>query len=176
MKVNKFNISRIALGFAFFSFVTSAFASDDMRWFKNEMMCSNAQVSVRSYCKDDVDEPVNSFCTKQTLTVKTIDKKIEINNLLEKEPSLGNFHVVGLIRCVSDSSNRPYLYLTLDNGGNCNSCEVSAIMDLTGKWKRYGKRWFVDGKERKEIARLENTWFKQESFLLKNKLEDRVTQ
>ncbi|MES2050042.1 MAG: hypothetical protein V4447_16705 [Pseudomonadota bacterium] len=172
--MNNFKIARIALGFAFCSFVTSAFASDDMRWFKNEITCGSTQVIVRSYCKDDVDEPVNSFCTKQTLTVETLNKKIEINNLLEKEPSLGNFHVSGLIRCVADTANRPYLYLTLDNGGNCNVCEVSAIMDLNGKWKRYGKRWFVDGKERKEIAKHEKAWFKHESFLLKNKNEDMV--
>jgi hypothetical protein len=174
MKVNKFNIEGVALVFAFSSFVTGALASDNMRWFKNEMMCSNAQVTVRSYCKDDADEPVNSFCTRQTLRVETLNKNIEVNNLLEKEPSLGNFHVTGLIRCVADTANKPYLYLTLDNGGNCNVCEVSAIIDLDGKWKRYGKRWYVNGKERKEIEMHETAWFKQDSFLLKNKIEDLV--
>lgn len=174
MKVTILNIARVIYGLAFFSFATCALAENDMRWFKNEMMCADVQVTVKSYCKDDVDEPVNSFCTKQTLTVEAINKKIEVKNLLEKEPWLGNFHVTGLIRCVADTSNRHYLYLTLDNGGNCNSCEVSAVMDLNGKWKRYGKRWYVAGKERKEITQNAHAWFKQESFLLKNKTEELV--
>ncbi|MDO8653128.1 MAG: hypothetical protein Q7R66_13165 [Undibacterium sp.] len=170
--MSKLKIVKTVLAIALCSIAASALALDDMRWFKNELICAETKVIVRSYCKNEVDEPVNSFCTKQVLTLETADKKIKIDNLLEKEPFLGNFHVAGLIRCVAVTSNKPYLYITLDNGGNCNGCEVSAIMNLHGKWKRYGRRWYVAGIERKEISRHENAWFKQESFLLKNKIED----
>jgi rRNA processing protein Gar1 len=152
----------------------SVFAASEpeMAWFKNEMVCAGTKVIVRSYCKNEADEPVNSFCTKQGLILENLNKRKMIDNLLDKEPSRNDFHVVGLIRCVMGANEKPYLYVSLDNGGNCDNCEISAIMDLNGKWKRYDKHWYVSGAERKEISRRENDWFRQKSFLLKNKIED----
>jgi hypothetical protein len=107
----------------------------------------------------------------QTLVLERPGKKKIARNLLEKEPSRGYFHSVGLVRCVAGNS-RNYLYLSLDNGGNCSGCENQALMDLDGNWKRYGNRWYARPAEKEDIARHHEAWFKQESILLENKVRD----
>jgi hypothetical protein len=154
------------------SLTTSILAQENMHWYKNETACADVAVTVRSYCKRDEDLSMNSFCTKQQLTLKSADGKlIEKNNLLEKEPPSKEFHVLGSIRCVNGRDDKPYLYMIFDNGGNCDACEIDALMDLNGKWKKYDKKWFVSGSEKREIQKRSENWFKAKSFYLENKTE-----
>lgn len=143
----------------------------DMAWFKNESMCGDMKVTIKSYCRIEPNEPINSICTQQTLVLERSGAKKITRDLLEKEPSRGYFHVVSATRCVAGDA-RKYLYLSLDNGGNCSGCESQAIMDLNGNWRLYGDRWYAHPIERKEIRRHRNSWFKQESILLENKVKD----
>lgn len=161
----------ILLGGLLSTFPPLAFSEEDMRWFKNEIVCADTKVTIRSYCRNEGEQPVNSLCTKQTLILEKLDGTKTSRNLLDKEPSRGGFHAVGLIRCVK-SENKHYLNLTLDNGGNCSTCELDAVTDLNGKWKRYGQRWYASASERDDIAKHEQGWLKQEPFLLKNKIAD----
>lgn len=172
MKVNKLNIARAVYGLAFYSFAMSALAEYDMRWYKNEMTCEDVKITVLSYCKNDVDEKVNTFCVQQKLILENQGTKKIKNNLLEKEPSRNDFHSVRSLTCVKAKNDKSYLFLSLGNGGNCGTCEVSATMDLNGKWKRYDRRWYTSGNERKIIAAGEKKWWRQDSFFLINKMED----
>lgn len=142
-----------------------------MAWFKNELMCGDTKVTIRSYCRNEPNAPINSLCTMQTLILERSGTRKIMRDLLEKEPSQGYFHAVSSVRCVA-SDTRKYLYLSLDNGGNCTGCESQAFMDINGNWKLYGNRWYAHSTERKEILRHRDSWFKQESILLENKAKD----
>ena len=172
MKVIKLDIARGVLGLVFFSFATCVLAEYDMRWYKNEMTCEDVKITVLSYCKNDADERVNTFCVEQKLILEKQGRKKIKDNLLEKEPSRNDFHSVRSLSCTKTKNDKFYLFLSLGNGGNCNTCEVSATMDLNGNWKRYDRRWCTSGNERKFIAIGEKKWWRQDSFFLNNKIED----
>lgn len=144
----------------------------DMRWFKNELTCADTKVTVHSFCKNEPEYSTNTFCVEQSITLEQPGKKKIERNLLAKEPSRGDFHSVRSLTCAG-GEHQYYLYISLGNGGSCDTCENDAVMDLSGRWKRYGNRWYTSGAERKDIARHESRWFKQESVLLENKIEDR---
>jgi hypothetical protein len=161
----------IAVVFQLCLITTSAFAEYDMRWYRNEMICETVKVTVLSYCKNDADERANTFCVQQKLILENQGKKKIKNNLLEKEPSRNDFHSVRSLTCVKAKNDKPYLFLSLGNGGNCDACEVSATMDLNGKWKRYDRRWYTSGDERKVMTIGDEKWWRQDSFFLINKTE-----
>jgi hypothetical protein len=144
---------------------------DDMAWFKNELMCADTKVTIKSYCRDEPERRVNTLCTMQTAVMEKSGKKKIVRDLLEREPSRGYFHSLRSVRCVSGNTGT-YLYLSLGNGGNCIGCENQAVMDLDGRWKRYGDRWYARSIEKEDIERHHEAWFKQESILLENKVRD----
>lgn len=163
---------KLALSLLFGMGAIDAIAANDMHWFNNEMSCAGTKVTVQSYCKNDDDRLINTFCTRQKMILQDANgKEIVKSNLLEKEPARKEFHVLGSMRCVSGKDDKPYLYMILDNSGNCDACEINAIMDLNGKWKRYDKKWFVSGVEKRAIQKHSKDWFKSEAFYLKNKIE-----
>ncbi len=172
MTIQNFLRNRLILIFPLAMFSTNVFAADDMRWFTNETVCDEVKITVLSYCQNDVDEMVNTFCVQQKLILEKNEKKIMLENLLEKEPSRNEFHSVRSLTCVAGKNNKPYIFFSLGNGGNCNDCEVHATMDLNGRWKHYDRKWFVSGRERKDIDRQEKVWWKEDSFYLKNKIEN----
>jgi hypothetical protein len=169
------NFLKIALAcLAGMAAITAVAAEDEMRWYTNEMTCANVTVTVtvQSYCKNNDDVSTNSFCTMQKMILKSGDRKAIVKkNLLEKEPARNEFHALSTLRCVTGREDKNYLYMTLDNGGNCDDCEINAVMDLQGKWKRYDRKWFVSGAEKQEITKRSAGWFKAEAFYLNNKIE-----
>lgn len=146
--------------------------ADDMRWFKNELTCADTKVIVHSYCRNEPNYSANTFCVEQSITLEKAEGKKITQNFLNKEPSRGDFHSVRSLACVA-GDHAHYLYVSLGNGGNCDTCENDAVMDLRGRWRRYGSRWYAPKRERAEIASHEQRWFKQGTELLENKIEDR---
>lgn len=156
---------------------SGAWALDDMHWYKNEMTCADVKVTVFSNCQNAPDVSANSFCVAQKITfVDAAGKEAKKKNLLDKEPARGDFHVLGSIRCVAGKNNKPYLFMIFSNGGNCDTCEIDAVMDLRGKWIRHDKKWFVRGAERRDINSREQRWFSStEAFYLENKIKSGET-
>lgn len=149
---------------------------NEMRWFRNELTCEDTKVTVRSFCKDEKEYSINSFCTAQSMSLEKNGERITIRNLLKNEPVRDNFHTLGSVRCVMNSYMKPYLYLILDNGGNCDGCEINAVMDLNGDWKMYDKKWFSSGQERKEIKKGLKIWFRSPETYIENKVLDKDTK
>jgi hypothetical protein len=89
------------------------------------------------------------------------------HDLPEFEPQGEDFHIVTGLRCVS-SGKTSYLHARLGNGGNCDTCENDAVIDMSGRWKRYGKRWFAPVAERAEIKKHQAAWHQQDTFWLTN--------
>lgn len=172
-KVDMNRIKKILCFCIFISSIGNAWALEDMHWFKNELNCSDVKVTVYSYCQKEENTTMNSFCSQQKITFDNANgSQIKKENLLDKEPVRRNFHVLGSMRCVFGENQKPYLYMILDNGGNCDACEIDAVMDLQGRWKRYDRKWLVSGKEKLDIKKRENDWFhKTTAFYLHNKIE-----
>lgn len=152
---------------AYFACVAAQAAPDDEYfWFKNVARCDAATVTVRSYCEPDrYGSRTNTKCTTQELVIEQAGKaKIRRNlKVLRGEDYL----LVKGLACTR-SGGKSYLYLGMDNGGNCNTCESQAIVDLSGRWKKIGKRWFAGKAERKQITRDLNAWQQQEDVSLPN--------
>ncbi|NRR30292.1 hypothetical protein HSX11_08830 [Oxalobacteraceae bacterium] len=144
----------------------------EMFWFKNEMQCGVAKVVVRSLCEQSDPTrgvvPFNSLCSEQELRITQPGSKPVKLDLLARETDMENFKIVSSLRC-GEAENKPYLYMMIDNGGNCDKCEIDAVIDLQGRWKRYDKRWLTKAAaERKAISKKEAEWFRQEPFYLQN--------
>lgn len=151
-------------------------ASDGMQWFKNETTCRGASITVRSYCEEsdhkEMVNPVNTMCTAQQLRIQVPGKKSMTFDLLKHETDRNNWHIARSLRCVS-AANKPYLLISMGNGGSCDTCEVDGIMDMKGRWKRYGGRWlFATKSERTAIAAQEMIWYRQDDFSLNNMTRD----
>lgn len=166
------NLLRIGFVFLCMSVAEVVQATQDLHWYKNEMLCEGVKITVRSFCEDEPNLDVNTFCTAQSMSLEKNSEKIEIKNILKHEPVGGNYHSLWTIGCVVAPDNTPYLILGLANGGNCIGCELDAIIGLDGKWKQYGKKWFVTGTEKLRISKNKKNWITKENFLLKNKIPD----
>lgn len=84
---------------------------------------------------------VNHICSAQEILFHAPDGKQLTVDLLKKEPWKGDMHVVNFLQCVPHPQHR-YFFLRYGNGGNCNTCELEALLGSDGKWKRYGNKLF----------------------------------
>ncbi len=153
----------------------SAATEPEYFWFNNEMQCANAKVTVRSYC--EASAPIegatvqrNSMCTEQQLLIEAPGKKKVRRNLLEHKRR--DFLVAWRLTC-SQIGATPYLYLGLANGGNCDTCESDAVLDLSGRWVHDGRRWYAGGAIKRAIISHEGAWYKQDYLHLTNTVVDK---
>lgn len=155
----------------------SVYAADpEMFWFKNETACAGAKITVRSYCevshREHAGRQVNSLCTEQEVIIARPGKQLVKHDLLEHEPIGEDFHTASGLRCVA-TEGQHYLLISLDNGGNCSTCEINGLMSLDGQWKRYGKHWrSARASEQRAIRRGEARWWHQEPFWIKNTVRE----
>lgn len=148
----------------------------EMFWFKNEMQCGAAKVTVRSLCEErdhtGAVVPYNNQCLEQELRIEQPGAKPVKRDLLERETSKDTFRIATALRC-TEAGGKQYLHVMIDNGGNCDECETSAVLDLQGHWKRYGKRWLsTPPAERKTMSQQGAKWFQQDPFFLRNITRD----
>ena len=117
----------------------------EMFWFKHEVQCAGENIVIRSYCevtfRENASVQVNHICSSQEILFQAPDGKQRTVDLLKKEPWKGNMHVVNFFQCVPDTQHR-YFLLRYGNGGNCDTCELEALLGRDGKWKRYGNKSF----------------------------------
>lgn len=160
----------IMCSFLFFTGVAEASnAALEPEWFKNEIVCADTQVIIQSFCENNVNSPVNHLCSGQKLILKRPGEKAVVRNLLEKEKG-DDLRIATGMRCVS-TKKKHYLYISIENGGNCDECEIFAIVDLKGRWRRYGNQWFSPLNEQMEITKSEGNWLKRDSFSISNKIK-----
>jgi hypothetical protein len=152
-----------------------ALAADDMHWYITQTECDGAKISIHSQCQDTDTSPANSFCTQQTMTIEKPDgTKIIKENLLEKQTIKDEFLIVYNVACVPVDQKTNYLYFKLSNFGNCPECEGTALMDLDGKWKYFGKHWFVSRNEKRQIKARDHEWYRVDGVFLRNKTEETI--
>lgn len=149
----------------FIAGVSSVHAAEEKDFrFSNTMACGGVKVEVLSICGEKSDEGINYSCATQSINFERNDRSSIRKDLLEKE-SFDNFHIATSLRCVSTKVKK-YVYILLNNGGNCDDCEVDALIDLNGKWIFYGNRWFVSGLEKARIRKSEKTWLRVEPLMI----------
>lgn len=163
-------LSPILLCLGWFDAVAMAAPMPEYFWFKNVAQCDTATVTVRSYCEPDkFGYQTNTKCTMQELVIEAPGKsKIRRDlKILRGEDYL----LVKGLTCTS-SGGKNYLYLGMDNGGNCDTCESQAIVDLSGRWKRIGARWLAGTAEKQQISRDLKAWQGQGGVSLTNTILD----
>jgi len=129
--------------FATFSLSAAGAEPAEMFWFKNEVQCAGEKIVIRSYCevtfRENASVQVNHICSAQEIVFRAPDGKRRTVDLLEKEPWKGDMHVVNSLQCVPHAEPR-YFLVGYGNGGNCDTCELEALLGSDGKWKRYGNK------------------------------------
>lgn len=153
--------------------VGASAAEQDIFWFQNLLQCGGVKVNVRSQCQViSADAPVNLLCMQQQLVLTQPDGTVLRRDLLEHEPSRGESHVVTGVTC-GDAGARHFLYISLGNGGNCDTCENEAVMGLDGRWKRYGQRWLkATPQEKKSINTHLDAWQNADGVLITNTVRE----
>ncbi|QBE63140.1 hypothetical protein [Pseudoduganella lutea] len=134
-----------------------------MHWYGNDAQCGEAKITVRSYCQTpDIDEnavvQMNRGCGEQELRIVQPGKKPVTLDLRKYEHDNDEMRIASSLRCVAAGTNR-YLLVMFDNGGSCDTCEISAVLGLDGRWKSYGEKWLaVSRKERGAIEAAQRDW------------------
>ncbi len=150
-------------------------ADPEQFWFKNETRCGEARITVRSYCEVAHNAYAvmqrNTGCVEQQLVIAQPGKKIISRDLLEHEPVEDDFHFPSSLRCVTAGQQR-YLLIKMATGGNCDTCELEAIVGMDGRWKRYGEKWTASAAEQRAISQSQATWYKQPAFDLPNNVRE----
>ena len=155
----------IFLLIGFIAGLSGAYAAEKKEFrFSNTMACGGVKVEVLSICGEKSDEGINYSCATQSISFEKNDHISIRKDLLEKE-SFDNFHIATSLRCVSTNLKK-YVYILLNNGGNCDDCEVGALIDLSGKWIFYGDRWFVSGSEKTRIRKSEKKWLRVKPLMI----------
>lgn len=130
---------------AAFSLSAVSAETNEMFWFKNEVQCAGEQIVIRSYCeitfRENASVQVNHICSAQEIFFQAPGGRHRTVDLLKNEPWKGDMHVVNFLQCVPSAQHR-YFILRYGNGGNCNTCELEALLGRDGKWKRYGNKSF----------------------------------
>lgn len=132
---------------------------DDESWYRNDYECHGYKIVLHTWCRV-VGEGDNPFkqCAEQHMEVTGPDGKIKKLHVQSSERK-GEFHSIGVLTCVAGQDGKPYVDATLGNGGNCDTCEISAILDpKKGRWIFYGDRWFSNKIERDSIKKMEKQW------------------
>lgn len=146
---------------------------NESKWFKNETSCAGHKIFVRSYCDTSISHNgTHSFCDYQKITITDAKNHSVTTDLLEKDALVADGpRFLSAVRCGITTDKTPYLLMILDNRGNCDTCEVSGVMDLKGVWRNYDKFWFNTKKaEKKKIDNLK--WRQFEEFYIKNAILD----
>ena len=151
-------------------------ADPEQFWFKNETECDGARVTVRSYCevahRAYATQQRNTGCVEQELVIAQPGKPVRKLDLLAHEPVEDDFHIASSLRCVA-AGKQHYLLVTLDTGGNCDTCELQAVVGLDGRWKRYGGKWqATPAAEQRTIQQSEASWARLPSFDLPNNVRE----
>lgn len=145
---------------ALWSCCAGAMADDAPQfWFSSASDCGGARVTVRSHCEaaSGGAGAAAASCTEQELVVVQPGRATVRRDLLEHEPVGDDFHLARTLRCVA-AGPQPYLLIGLDTGGSCDGCEISAVLALDGRWKRYGRHWLAPAAEQRLIRAHEAAW------------------
>lgn len=131
-------------------YCAAAMADDDrLYWFKNEAACGPAKVTIRSHClktyREGASRQRNNGCPAQEVLIAQPGKKPVKQDLLKFEPLDDDFHMAESMQCLA-VSGRHYLVFNLSTGGSCDTCAVSGVMSLDGRWRNYGERWMATSK------------------------------
>ena len=153
--------------------VAQAAPDEEYGWYKNEMRCGEARVLVHSYCaQSDHTGQVsksNTLCTSQMLTIERPGRKPILRDLHARR---FREHLIARQVTCTRSSGDYYLYMSLDNGGNCDTCEAQDILGLDGRWRMVRNRWLIHGDEKRRITQDLPAWVKQEGLWLNNMVPD----
>lgn len=154
---------------------TALAQADEMSWYKHEMDCGGARVTVRTYCELNSGPGVvaerTKGCSRAEVLVSQAGRKPARGDLLQHEPVEDDFHFAETLRCVP-AGGRHYLHVQLSTGGSCDTCEIDGIMGLDGRWKRFGERWMVAKAERRSLERAAGGWGKVPELDLNTPLRD----
>jgi len=153
-----------------------ALAHNEMHWFKTELTCADARVTVRAYCEETPASnrviQRNSLCSEQTLVIERPGRPKVERNLLERQPDDGEVPLLlSSVSCIG-AGKKAHLSGLMDNGGNCRTCERGVVLDLNGRWKYDGKRWLVRGPERRLIETQERKSHTTERISITNTMRD----
>jgi hypothetical protein len=152
-----------------------ALAVNDMYWFKTELSCADARVTVRAYCEETFHAgrviQRNSLCSRQTLEIERAGQGKIVRNVLERQPR-DEVPLTLTSLCCAAAGAKPYLYGSMANGGNCEECEREVVFGLDGQWKRDGKRWLVRGAEKRAIGASMEAWRRIEEVDITNTTRD----
>jgi hypothetical protein len=148
----------------------------EMFWFINEVHCAGEKIVIRSYCevtlRENASVQVNHICSAQEILFQGSDGKQRTVDLLKKEPWKGDMHVVNFLQCAPHTQHR-YFLLSYGNGGNCDTCELQALLGRDGKWKRYGNKSFpMSRAEKADINAHLTQWQKAPSNHVTNASKD----
>lgn len=141
----------------------AAAAEPEMHWYDNDAQCGGAKITQRSYCQTpDIDEnavvQMNRGCDEQELRIVQPGKKPVKLDLRKYEHDNDEMRIASSLRCVA-AGTQSYLLVMFDNGGSCDTCEISAVLGLDGRWKSYGEKWLaVSRKERGAIEAAQRDW------------------
>lgn len=137
--------------------------ADEMSWYKHEMDCGGARVTVRTYCELSSGSGVvverTKGCARAEVQIVQPGKKPARGDLLQYEPVEDDFHFAETLRCVP-AGGRKYLHVQLSTGGSCDTCETDGVMGLDGRWKRFGERWMASSAERRSLEQAQGKWSK----------------
>lgn len=142
-------------------------------WYKNEVRCGEARVLVHSYCEESSHAgqvvKSNSVCGSQMLTIERPGRKAAVRDLHARR---FREHLTASKVTCARSGDQYYLYMHLDNGGNCSTCEAQDIIGLDGRWRMVRNRWLIHGEEKRRITSELPAWLKQEGVWLRNTERD----
>lgn len=149
--------------------------ADGMSWYKHEMDCGGARVTVRTYCELNTGPGVVAErtvgCVRAEVQITQAGKKPVKGDLLKYEPVEDDFHFAESLRCVPAGGSQ-YLHVELSTGGGCDTCEIDGVMGLDGRWKRFGGRWMASRAERRILERAQGSWGKVPELDLNTPLRD----
>ncbi|NHZ95904.1 hypothetical protein [Massilia sp. CCM 8734] len=147
-------------------------AVDDMHWFKTELTCADARLTVRAFCQETYHAGAtvqfNSLCSRQSLVIERPGQRAVVRDLLERQSRQGEPPLLlSSLQCVAARGNI-YLSGQMGNGGNCPGCERSVLLGLDGRWKRDGPRWLVGAQEKRMIVAQQGRWNDSEQVFITN--------
>ena len=140
---------------------------DGKQWYANQFSCWGKNYVLRNYCENEPDRAVNKRCDSEELVLDP-DGKRKVVDLNRHEPYKGDIFWVGSVTC-GEIENKKYFYLQLDNGGNCDECEMSATLRSDGTWVHAGDKWLVPKAMKKKILRARSRWLTSPTHAITNK-------
>ncbi|NHZ66126.1 hypothetical protein [Massilia genomosp. 1] len=151
-------------------------ATDEMHWYKTELACADARITVRAFCQETYDPDAmlqrNGLCSRQTLHIERPGRRALKRNLLERQRDTGEVPLLLLSMSCVTAGDKIYLSGAMGNRGNCRECERSVLFGLDGRWKQDGRRWLVGAQEKRAILAHERKWDDSEQISIRNITRD----